>query len=107
MAVFKAAFLADIHYYSPKLGTTGRAYELRSGSDQKCLAESGAVVDAAFDILANSDADCVCIAGDLTNNGDPLFVRKESLQINGDHAVTKEACAQARPARIMMRTFRR
>ena len=70
MAVFKAAFLADIHYYSPKLGTTGRAYELRSGSDQKCLAESGAVVDAAFDILANSDADCVCIAGDLTNNGE-------------------------------------
>ena len=70
MAVFKAAFLADIHYFSPKLGVTGRAYELRSGSDQKCLAESGAVVDAAFEILADSDVDCVCIAGDLTNNGE-------------------------------------
>ena len=70
MARFKAAFLADIHYYSPRLGTSGRAYELRSGSDQKCLAESGAVVDEAFGILADSDADCVCIAGDLTNNGE-------------------------------------
>ena len=70
MAVYKAAFLADIHYFSPKLGTTGRAYELRSGSDQKCLAESGAVVDAAFGLLADSDVDCVCIAGDLTNNGE-------------------------------------
>ena len=70
MARYKAAFLADIHYFSPKLGTSGRAYELRSGSDQKCLAESGAVVDEAAKRIAGSDADCVCIAGDLTNDGE-------------------------------------
>ena len=70
MASYKAAFIADIHYFSPLLGTSGRAYELRSGSDQKCLAESGAVFDAAAEMLAGSGADCVCIAGDITNNGE-------------------------------------
>lgn len=66
----RLAVIADIHYFSPSLGTTGRAYELRSGSDQKCLAESGAVVDAAFERLAASDADAVLIAGDITNDGE-------------------------------------
>ena len=84
MSVFKAAFLADIHYFSPTLGTKGRAYELRSGSDQKCLAESGAVVDEAFRLLAEGDADCVCIAGDLTNDGervshDEMLARMKAL----------------------------
>lgn len=64
------AFIADIHYYSPSLGTTGRAYELRTGSDQKCLAESGAVFDAAADFIASRQPDAVCIAGDLTNDGE-------------------------------------
>ena len=84
MARYKAAFLADIHYFSPRLGTSGRAYELRSGSDQKCLAESGAVVDEAFRLLAEGDADCVCIAGDLTNDGervshDEMLARMKAL----------------------------
>ena len=68
----KLAVIADLHYYSPSLGVTGRAYELRSGSDQKCLAESGAVIDAAFDQLANSDVDAVLIAGDVTNDGEAV-----------------------------------
>lgn len=66
----RLAVIADIHYFSPSLGSTGRAYELRSGSDQKCLAESGAVVDAAFGKLAASDTDAVLIAGDITNDGE-------------------------------------
>ena len=70
MGKTKLAFISDIHYYSPRLGTEGRAYEIRSGSDQKCLAESGAVVDAAFDALLKSDADAVVISGDITNNGE-------------------------------------
>ena len=71
MAQTKLAFIADIHYYSPKLGITGRAYELRSGSDQKCLAESGAIVDAAFDrLLKETDVDAVVISGDVTNDGE-------------------------------------
>ena len=44
MAKTTLAFIADLHYYSPKLGVTGRAYDLRQGSDQKCLAESGAII---------------------------------------------------------------
>ena len=48
MAGVKLAFIADIHHYSERLGNSGRAYELREGSDQKCLKETGAIIDAAF-----------------------------------------------------------
>lgn len=70
MSRTKLALIADIHYYSPKLGVEGRAYELRSGGDQKCLAESGAVVDAVFARLKQSDIDALLIAGDVTNDGE-------------------------------------
>ncbi len=66
----KLTVLADLHYYDPSLGTTGEAYALRSGSDQKCLAETGAILDAAFAEIAASDTDAVLIAGDLTNDGE-------------------------------------
>ena len=70
MSRTKLAFVADIHYYSPRLGTDGRAYELRSGGDQKCLAESGAVVDAALERLKASDIDALVISGDVSNDGE-------------------------------------
>ena len=66
----KLTFIADTHYYSKTLGVTGEAYELRSGSDQKCLAETGDIVDSAFDVIANSDTDALFILGDLTNDGE-------------------------------------
>ena len=68
--VFTLALLADTHYYSPMLGTDGEAYRLRSGSDQKCLAESGDILRSAFRQIRASGADAVVIAGDLTNNGE-------------------------------------
>lgn len=68
----KLTFIADLHYYSPTLGTSGSAYEMRSGSDQKCLAETGAIIDAAFEKIANSDTDAVMIAGDVTNDGETV-----------------------------------
>ena len=74
----KLTVLADLHYFDPSLGTTGEAYALRSGSDQKCLAETGAILDAAFAEIAASDTDAVLIAGDLTNDGErggPCFWR--------------------------------
>ncbi len=83
MGKTKLAFLSDIHYYSPALGTEGRAYELRSGSDQKCLAESGAVVDAAFDLLRQSDVDAVVISGDITNNGERCSHEEMREKIDG------------------------
>jgi len=70
MAETRLAFIADIHYYSPRLGTEGRAYELRSGGDQKCLAESGAVVDAALEKIKNSGVDALVISGDVSNDGE-------------------------------------
>ena len=66
----KLTFIADTHHYSKTLGTSGRQYELRSGSDQKCLAETGEIIDAAFEKIANSDTDVVLIAGDVSNDGE-------------------------------------
>lgn len=66
----KLTFIADTHHYSQTLGITGHAYELRSGSDQKCLAETGAIIDAAFAKLAASDTAAVMIAGDVSNDGE-------------------------------------
>lgn len=70
MSDYRIAFIADIHHYSEKLGNTGRAYELREGSDQKCLKETGAILDAAFSRFLDENTDCVCIAGDITNDGE-------------------------------------
>ena len=63
-------FIADTHYYSPSLGTSGRSYELRSDSDQKCLKETGGIIDAAFSHIEKSDTQAVMIIGDLTNDGE-------------------------------------
>ena len=65
------AVISDIHYFSPKLTDGKRAYELRSGSDQKCLLESGSIVDAAFEKLKNDkDVDFILIPGDLSDDGE-------------------------------------
>ncbi len=66
----KLAVIADPHYYSPSLGTSGKAYRLRSESDQKFLAESGAVLEAALGEIIRSDAEVILIAGDLSNDGE-------------------------------------
>ena len=66
----KLTVIADPHYYSRKLGYEGRAYTLRSESDQKCLAETSEIVDAVFKKIAESDTDAVLIAGDLSNDGE-------------------------------------
>ena len=66
----KITFIADTHHYSKTLGTAGKAYELRSGSDQKCLAETGDIIDSAFKQIAESDTDAVVILGDVSNDGE-------------------------------------
>lgn len=84
---FKAAFIADIHLYSELLGASGRAYELRSGSDQKCLAESGAVTDRAFEMIKESGADAAVAVGDLTNDGEKCShaeIYGKLNELNGD-----------------------
>lgn len=76
MNKLKLALIADLHYYSPTLGITGSAYERRSSTDQKCLAESGAIIDSAFNILKMSDCDAVLIAGDISNDGEKVSHRE-------------------------------
>ncbi len=68
----KLTFIADTHHFSRTLSKPGRAYNLRSGSDQKCLNETGPIIDTAFDYIASSDTDAVLIAGDLTNDGEAV-----------------------------------
>ena len=64
------AIIADPHYYSEKLGNSGKAYERRAGSDQKMLAESRGTVTAALEQIKNSKAKFLLIAGDLSNDGE-------------------------------------
>ncbi len=68
----RLTFVADLHHYSQTLGITGKAFELRSGSDQKCLAETGGIIDSAFRKIAASDTDALFILGDITNNGEKV-----------------------------------
>lgn len=63
-------FITDTHHYSKTLGTKGEAYMLRSDSDQKCLGETGDIIDSAFEKIGNSDCDALMIIGDLTNDGE-------------------------------------
>lgn len=89
MEHYTLAFIADIHLFSEKLGNTGRAYDLRQGSDQKCLAESAAVTDAVFEKLAKSEAQAVCIVGDLTNDGEKFSHEEISEKISRLNSVKK------------------
>lgn len=68
--ITKFALIADPHYYSEKLGNTGKAYERRAGSDQKMLAQSRGTILAALELIKNSDAKFLLIAGDLSNDGE-------------------------------------
>lgn len=70
MDKFSFYLITDIHYYAHALGITGTAYEARSHSDQKCLAETVPILDAVIDkLIADKETDTVLIAGDVTHNG--------------------------------------
>lgn len=104
----KLTFIADTHHYSKTLGTTGRQYNLRSGSDQKCLAETGEIIDAAFKRIAASDTDAVMIAGDVTNDGEMvshLEFRKKLYELKKSKPVyvitaTHDWCCDENPRRF-------
>ena len=66
----KVTFIADTHHFSQTLSDGGRAYDLRSGSDQKCLLETGAIIDSAFDFIAKSDTEAVMLVGDVSDDGE-------------------------------------
>ena len=47
----KFYLITDLHHYAPSLGTSGKAYEKWNNKEQKCLAETGAILDAAYSKL--------------------------------------------------------
>lgn len=62
--------ITDLHHYATELGTSGKAFEKICLSDQKCLAETGAMIDAYFDkIIEDTETNIVLITGDVTCNG--------------------------------------
>lgn len=84
--------ITDLHHYAASLGTSGTAYEWRSQSDQKCLAETGAIIDATVDWLLQSDIDTILIAGDVSCNGEKeshldLIPKLRRLQEGGKRVI--------------------
>ena len=72
MKKFNFYHLTDLHYYANELiGSSGEAYEMKCQVDQKCMAESGAIIDAAFNkLIEDKDTEIVLISGDLTFDGE-------------------------------------
>ncbi|MFR5875332.1 MAG: metallophosphoesterase family protein [Eubacterium sp.] len=63
--------VTDPHYYDTSFKASGPAYERRSRTDQKCVAETGAIIDAGFEKLAaDKDTDIILIPGDLVYRGE-------------------------------------
>ena len=88
---FKFAVISDLHYYDPKLGTTGAAFEEYLDDDRKLLADSSDLLNFAIDDIIWSGVKNVLIPGDLTKDGelvDHQDVAKalERLKANGIQA---------------------
>ena len=95
MKNLKFYHLTDLHYYAnERIGSSGAAYKLKCELDQKCMAESGAIVDAAFKSLCeDKEIDIVLISGDLTFDGekqshDALVEKLQKLKDNGKRVFT-------------------
>lgn len=68
---FSFYLVTDTHYYDSSFKRTGRAYEKRSITDQKCVAETPAIIDAGFEQIAeDKDTDVILIPGDLVYRGE-------------------------------------
>ena len=65
-------FIADTHHFSRTLSDGGEAYAYRSESDQKCLEETGEIIDAAFEKILEDPPAAVMIAGDLSDDGEQI-----------------------------------
>lgn len=63
--------VTDTHYYDSSFKRTGKAYEERSRTDQKCVAETPAIIDAGFEqLVQDKDTDVILIPGDLVYRGE-------------------------------------
>jgi len=63
--------VTDTHFFDPSFKRSGAAYEKRSISDQKCVAETPAIIDAGFKQIANDkETNIILIPGDLVYRGE-------------------------------------
>ncbi|MBS7360467.1 MAG: metallophosphoesterase [Oscillospiraceae bacterium] len=68
---FSFFLVTDTHYYDSSFKRTGQAYEKRSVTDQKCVAETPAIIDAGFKQIAeDKDTNVILIPGDLVYRGE-------------------------------------
>lgn len=71
MEKFSFYLVTDPHYFENSLGAEGEAYERRSRTDQKCIAETGAIIDAGFKKIGDdTETDTILIPGDLVYRGE-------------------------------------
>lgn len=67
----KIQVITDTHYYSRKVGTSGKAYEKAESKSQMVIKDSDLVIKAGFDLLCNdASTDIVLLSGDATHNGE-------------------------------------
>ncbi len=63
---FSIFVVTDTHLFENSLGASGEAYEKRSRTDQKCIAETGAILEATFKQMSEDESvDTIIIVGDL------------------------------------------
>lgn len=68
---FSFYLVTDTHYFDTSFKASGPAYERRSITDQKCVAETGAINDAGFEQIAkDKDTEVILIPGDLVYRGE-------------------------------------
>lgn len=68
---FSFYLVTDTHLFDKSYGRCGEAYEKRSQTDQKCVAETPAIIDAGFEQLAkDKDTNVILIPGDLVYRGE-------------------------------------
>lgn len=68
---FSFFLVTDTHYFDSSFKREGAAYEARSRTDQKCVAETPAIIDAGFaQLAADRDTEVILIPGDLVYRGE-------------------------------------
>lgn len=68
---FSFYLVTDTHYFDSSFKRTGSAYEKLSRTDQKCVAETPAIIDAGFKKIADDkDTGVILIPGDLVYRGE-------------------------------------
>lgn len=68
---FSFFLVTDTHYFDSSFKSTGEAYEERSRTDQKCIAETPSIIDAGFEQIAqDKNTDVILILGDLVYRGE-------------------------------------